>query len=248
MNRASICFAYRQNSRAKLLSKKRTWFAEAEATTDAAATDATTAWAADDKGKGAKTPVIPPELQEKMNELAGNARKEGKESGAKEALADFLKKLGYDKPEDVEAAVKAERARIEGEKTELQKEREAREKLEADLKAEREARTALETQRRIDQRDSRIKDALKDSRNPNRVLALMTVEKPEMVKAVMKEDGSIDDKALASLVTTAKGEYKEYFGVSGAGSPSNREGHNPGSDGNGKAAQAQNFSRARRDV
>lgn len=237
--RGSIRFAYRPNSHQQLLSKRRTWFADGDATTDATATDTT---AVDDKGKGgASTNTL---TQEKVNELVGKARLEGKGS----ALIEWAKELGFEKPEDIKTLIDAKKAADEAAMSEKDK----LEKALADARKEAEdakaARAELEKQRLLDKRDSRIKDVLKDSRNPNHVLVLMSAERPDVVNAVMKDDGTFDEKALSTLVTTAKQEYKYLFGGAGPGIPSNAGGRNPDPDTSTDAAKQRAFRRARRDV
>lgn len=200
------------------LTKRRTWYAEAEE----AATDATT----DTDEKPAKAKALPPDVQEEVNKIAGKARLEGKESGKSEAMAELLKSLGVDKLEDATAAIKERNALRDSQLTEtqrLEKERDEAKKEAEDAKA---ARAAMEQERALDRRNDDIKQALTTARcsNPVKVMALISVMQSDELKATLKADGSVDKVAVNKLVEAAKKEHKEYFIGTGPGSPSNNNG------------------------
>lgn len=182
--------------------------------------------------------------QEQLDKIIGERVKRAEESSVKK----LLEGLGVDSADTLTNLVQAEKKRIEGEKSELQKIQEklaAAEKDAADAKARADK---AEQERLIERRDQEIRSALGEARakKPASVLTLMATDQPEMVKAVIKADGTVDKEALTKLTEAAKKAYPEFFTGSGPGSPSNSGGRVPEPD--DKAARDANFRRARRGV
>lgn len=182
--------------------------------------------------------------QEQLNQIVGDRVKRAEDSSIKK----LLEGLGVDSAETLTKLVQAERQRIEGEKSELQK---LQERLAAAEKDAADAKTRAdkaEQERLIERRDQEIRSALGEARakKPASVLTLMATDQPEMVKAVMKADGTVDKEALTKLTEAAKKAYPEFFTGSGPGTPSNSGGRVPEPD--DKAARDANFRRARRGV
>lgn len=180
--------------------------------------------------------------QEQLDKIIGERLKRAEEGWSKKSL----ETLGVDSFETLSKLVQGEKQRIEGEKGELQKIQErlaAAEKLAADSLARA---TKAEEEKLLERRDQQIEKALGEARSKkaNDVLTLLTAKQPELVKAVMKADGTVDKEALTKLVEAAKKAYPEMFGGSGPGSPSNSGGHVP--DPEDKKAREENFKRARR--
>lgn len=143
--------------------------------------------------------------------------------------AKLLKSLGVDKLEDATAAIKDAKTLKDAQLTEtqrLEKERDEARKEADEHKAER---LKIETERQLEKRDSNIVKALTKERanNPEDLLILMTNKKPDLVKAVMKEDGSVDEKALTALILATKQDYKTSFVGSNPSIPSNNNGKSP---------------------
>lgn len=201
------------------LANRRNWYAEAEATDTTQTTDTKTETKT--KADDAEKPTI---LQSHMDKVMGNTRKEATDAAIKKMVAD----LGYD-PNDPKAietikgmlnvAKQAEDAKKSAETlaqekiTQLEKERDA-------AKAEREAFTQ---ERLLEKRDNGIVKAFQAAKanNADDLLILMNAKKPELVKAVLKDDGTVDEAAMTKLVTAAKTDYKSSFVGTGYGSPSN---------------------------
>lgn len=182
--------------------------------------------------------------QEQIDKIIGERVRRAEETSIKK----LLEGLGVASADDLTKLVQAEKQRIEGEKSELQKAQDrlaAAEKEAADFKTRAEK---AEQERLMASRDQEIKSALGDARakKPTKVLTVMATEYPELVKAVMKADGTVDKDALSKLTEAAKKAYPEDFTGSGPGSPSNSGGKVPEPD--DKAARDANFRRARRGV
>jgi hypothetical protein len=65
------------------------------------------------------------ELQKHVDELVGRARVEGRDVGSKSAVAELLKELGVEKPEDVKTALADYKKLQDASKSELQKAQDA---------------------------------------------------------------------------------------------------------------------------
>lgn len=185
----------------------------------------------------APTPVtFTAEQQAAIDKLIGKARTEGKES----ATTALLKKVGAEKPEDVEAWGKAVREADEAKKTEAEKL--ISEKLRAD-NAIAELKTfqeKVEAEKRAATRDSAISKALTTANaKAEKVLKLLKVDQAESLAAVLKEDGSVDETKVKALVETARKLYPEDFRVGGIGSPSNGDGRVPEPGGKDRQTAAQ---------
>jgi hypothetical protein len=64
--------------------------------------------------------------------------------------------------------------------------------------------------------------------NATRIYALMQVEKPDALSSVFGDDDATPDEGkMKSLIKQVQVDYPEYFGTSGAGSPSNSNGVAP---------------------
>lgn len=155
--------------------------------------------------------------QADLDRIAGDTRKAAKQA----AINDLLKELGFEKADDLKALVTADKKRREDEMTEVQKAAAEKEKVEARaLKAE----TDLENERnarRADLRDGKVKDALVASNaKADKVLKLLKVDKAAELDALLKEDGTVDEGKLKTLVEDAKKAYPEDFS-SGRGFSSN---------------------------
>jgi hypothetical protein len=216
------------------LSKRRAWY-------DGEAPPATPATPS--------TPDIPPVKREiddgdeqpimttaKLKERLERARRTEREA--------LLKELGIEDPAADRELLASARKRREDEKTEAQKatERADAEKARADkATADFEAYKAeQETKARLTTRDSAIKTALtKENAKADKVLALLQVQHADVVSAVLKDDGTVDDSKVAALVKKAREVYPEDFGRGGVGVPSLRDGHttDPGKEARSRAAR-----------
>lgn len=184
--------------------------------------------------------------QDRVNQLVGDARKEGRAA----AMADLLKELGVEKVEEAKSVLQAKREADDAAKSELEK---AQGALADAQKKAADAEAALQKEqqeRRIEKRDGAIKDALLKARStaPEDVLIIMQTRFPDMVTATLKEDGTLDTKAIEALVTKAKAERKQDFTGGGPGIPSNSGGRNSTQNNQDKDAAVANFRRARRDI
>lgn len=155
--------------------------------------------------------------QADLDRIAGNARKEGKQT----ALKEFLTELGFEKPDDLKTLIADAKRRQEAELGEVEKatrladaEKKKREELEARL-------TQLETERQQERLERQTLGLLQTSgaKKPADVLDLMKVR--GKLADLLAEDGSVDEKKLTEAVNAFKKDNGEYFGSSSPGSPSN---------------------------
>lgn len=179
-------------------------------------------------------PATPPEktfTQAELDAIAGNARKEARDK----AVSDLLKELGFEKPEDLKTLVTDVRKQQENEKTELEK---LQSKLEAAEKLAQEKAAALEQaqqQRLIDRRNHAVLAAARAAKatHPDDVLGWVErygTEHKVGIESALKEDGTIDDKAVNAMIEAAKKQRPNYFTSTVPGSPSNRDGLPPSND------------------
>jgi len=200
------------------LTKRRMWYADEEATTDATTTEA----APEKPVKDDKKTYTQAELDVMFQERAASAKNAAISALLKDVgvdSPDVLKKLLADKKTADEAAMSKEQL-LEQKLSEAQKEAE-------DAKA---ARAAMEQERALDRRNDEIKSALTTARcsNPVKVMALISVMQADELKATLKADGSVDKAAVNKLIDAAKKEHKEYFVGITPGSPSNNNARTSG--------------------
>jgi len=91
---------------------------------------------------------------------------------------------------------------------------------------------ALAQERLLEKRDNGIIKAFQTAKanNADDLLILMNAKKPDLVKAVLKDDGTTDEAAMKKLVEAAKTDYKGSFVGSSPGSPSNNNGRTATTD------------------
>jgi uncharacterized protein YdiU (UPF0061 family) len=143
-----------------------------------------------------------------------------------------LAELGIEDADTDKALLAEARKRRADEQTEaqkaveaLEKEKAKREKAEADLA---DHLTKAAAKERADALNTAVKDALtKANAKADKVLKLLRVDHAELLDAVLKEDGTVDEKALAKVIEAARKDYAEDFGRGGVGSPSNANGRPP---------------------
>jgi len=198
-------------------------------------TDATdnNATAADNQQptSGGATGSVTPEpkfTQADIDRIDAKTRKEARAA----AVNDLLKELGFDKADDLKAVVQSAKAKAEADLSAAEKSEAAR------LKAEKErdeAKTALESEkaaRLIDKRNDALMAAAAKAGalDAKDVLRWAGDESADALKATLKDDGALDDKAVDALVAAAKKAKPHYFGVGAPGSPSLSGGKPAGTD------------------
>jgi hypothetical protein len=164
--------------------------------------------------------------QDEVNALMGERARRASES----AIADLLKSMGFEKPDDLKAVIAEAQARKEADMTEADKAKAEAEKarketdaLKAALEAERAARLA-------DKRDAAIRAALKQADDPAAVLTLLQANFAADVAEAIDAEGAISDKAVSKLVTEAAKKWPGMFKSNAPGSPSNAGGRIPQPD------------------
>jgi hypothetical protein len=173
--------------------------------------------------------------QEQANKLIGEARKKGREA----AVADLLKELGFEKADDLKALVTSAKERADAEKSEAQKAAEAKEAAEkkaADLAKQLDDERAA---RRKDRLSASVLAAAKEAEHPEDVLEWAERHAADKLTAVLKDDGSLDDKALEALMKAAKEARPAWFKggrfVPGTGSHSGGRMVEPGKEAKDRA-------------
>lgn len=182
-------------------------------------------------------PVVPPVAtptpeakftQEELNNLIGNRVKEAK-AAERKAL---LKELGYENVDDPEA-VKT----VKGKLTAAQQAEDAKKSAETlalekitQLEKERDEAMAASqkalAQRRTDQLNGYLKELARDAKAqiPSDVVDYLNKNHAAEVEKLMGEDGKFDEKAAAPLLETVKKVRQHWFGITGMGTMSLREG------------------------
>lgn len=199
------------------LRQRRAWYAEGEGE-GSTETDTT-----QDKGGQHAGATF---TQADVDRIVGERAKRAKDA----AVADLLKELGLDSADALKAKVKAAADQEAAQLSELEKAQKRiadleKKAQEAETKAAEATRLALEKER-----DSAIREALKEAKNPAKVLTLLLASHKADVAGVMAEDGTLDAKKIGDLVTKAKKEYPEDFQSSNPGSQSHSGGRNPQPD------------------
>lgn len=146
------------------------------------------------------------------------------------AMQKLLEKLGAKDEDELTGIVKAQRERDESEKTELQKLQDKLTAAEQKVKEAEERAAQAEQQRRVDNRNAAIIAALKDAEHPADVLLWLEANAKDELDAVMSDDGTLDEKKIAALVTKARKERPNFFRSGGPGSPSDKDGRVPDGD------------------
>jgi hypothetical protein len=163
----------------------------------------------------------------------------------------LLAELGIEDAETDKTLLAEARKRKADERTEAQKAIEALAKEKAKREA---AETALATRNaeiaakeRTETLNTAVKDALtKANAKADKVLKLLRADHADLLNAVLKDDGTVDEKKVTAVVEAARKSYPEDFGRGGVGSPSNANGRppQPGADAAKRASQL-NQSRIR---
>lgn len=203
------------------LTKRRRWF------TDPPADPESGKEGTPPENKGGKPDEEKPTLtQAQADRLIGDARADGR----KKATEALLKELGFEKPEDLKAAVTKAKEAEDANKTELQKAQDEKTALEK-KNAELEQKLTEQTEgRRTDKLNTAVTTAAVEAKavKTSDVLRWAQADAPDLLKAVLTDDGEVDKKAVETLIAKAKKDNPHYFG-SGAsggkspGSPSNND-------------------------
>jgi hypothetical protein len=132
---------------------------------------------------------------------------------------------------EVEKLLVAKRKADEAAMSELEKAQAEIETAKKQAEEALQAKAALEQQILADKRKQAFLEAVRagGGTNPDRVYALLQVEKPNDYTAIFGDDATPDDGKLKALIKQVQADYTEYFGTAGAGSPSTANGIAPNS-------------------
>lgn len=162
--------------------------------------------------------------QADLDRIAGETRKSARQA----AIADLLKELGVEKPDDLKALVTKTREQEEAQKTEAQKALERAEKAEARAQ-EAEARAqSIEAQRILDRRDNAIRAKAGQAHDIDAVLEWANrPANADLLKKTVGDDGAVSEKAVDELIAAAQKNAAYLWKKGGVGSPSNSNGRVP---------------------
>jgi hypothetical protein len=159
--------------------------------------------------------------QDQVNALVGNARTEARKS----AINALLKELGFEKPDELKAAVEDARKRREAEMSEVEKAKALIEAAERKAK-EHEARLqAVEQERRWERLNNSVQAAASKAgaAYPEDVALWAGAYAKDLLEACIGEDGAVDSKKVDTLIARHKEARPAQYGKAGApGSPSNQ--------------------------
>jgi hypothetical protein len=179
-----------------------------------------------DPKKGKEPPAEITLTQAEFDAKIGNRVKEAKST----AVNDLVKELGFENADALKTMIADAKKRADAEKTDIdrandvaQQAQKERDELKAQLDTEKQARL-------IDRRNNAIAAAASKAHNPQDVILWAESDGKEHLEKVVKDDGSIDDAAVKALVAACQKAKSYLFGVTGPGSPSNRDGRPPSAD------------------
>lgn len=169
--------------------------------------------------QGSATPEAKTFTQDDVNRMTGEARKDGRTK----AMADFLKELGIEKPEDAKSLIAAAKAKEDADKSEAQK---------ATDRADAADKKRIEVEQKLADYEAGQVIAARNAA----IVAKATGEKADIPADVLSwlkdnaaadldalkadESGKFDDKALKALVEKVRTARPKWFGTSNPGSPS----------------------------
>jgi hypothetical protein len=164
--------------------------------------------------------------QADIDRIVGERAKRAEEAAVKR----LLEQLGFDTPDAAKAAVTEAKKRADAEMSELEKLQAKLAETEKAAQAAAERASVSERARLLDKRNGEIMTALKDAEHPKDVLVWLDANYPDDLQAVMSDDGTVDDKAVAKLIAKVKQERPGFFKSAGMGSPSLAGGKPPKPD------------------
>lgn len=165
--------------------------------------------------------------QADLDRIAGETRQRATEAARKK----LLEELGIEDPAADAELLKAARAQREADKTEMQKAAESAtkaieraEKAEAALAAER-------SERILDRRNSKIEAKAGQAHDVKAVLEWATrSENAALLAKTVNEDGTVNEKAVDTLIAECQKNAAHLWKRGGVGSPSNQLGRVPTGD------------------
>lgn len=141
------------------------------------------------------------------------------------AVADFLKELGVDKPDDLKTLLADHKALKESQMNELQKAQAALDKATKKAADAEQKAAELEAARLADRMDGAIRSAAAEARAqyPDDVVTWIRQQGKDL-STLLDQDGKVNDKAVKALIEETKKARPTWFTSGGPGSPSNAGG------------------------
>jgi HSP90 family molecular chaperone len=179
-------------------------------------------------GKGSKeqTPTEKALPQSQVDAIVANERKQARDA----AIAELVKKYGVESADALDARIKKLTDLETAQLTDIEKAQQAQQAAERERDEARIERDKERAERVIDRRNNAITAAAAKAHNPQDVILWAESDGKEHLEKVVKDDGSIDDAAVKALVAACQKAKSYLFGVTGPGSPSNRDGRPPSAD------------------
>lgn len=134
------------------------------------------------------------------------------------AVTDFLKEVGFEKPDDFKAFITTARQREQSELSEAERLKQALEAEKQKSAQATEAAQKAEAKRLEMLVDSAIRTAAvsANAKNPDDVLLWA---RSQDLSDVLDEDGKVNAKSVSKIIDTLKKERAHWFGNGGSGTP-----------------------------
>lgn len=145
--------------------------------------------------------------------------------------AKLLESLGVTSLEDAKTALETKRKADEAAMSELEKAQAEIEKARKQAQEAMQAKTALEQQILADKRKNAFLKAATENGGGqvDDLFILVTAKHGNDFSSVFGEDATPDDAKMKAFIKQVQASFPAYFGVAGAGSPSNANGVAPNS-------------------
>lgn len=167
------------------------------------------------------TPDTSPETTEETSQTISMPQKAFNERLARaqrSAITDFLKEIGFEKPDQLKTALEAAKKREQAEMSDA-------ERLKAELETERQK--LVTTLASLEQAEARRIEAVRNAAIHAAAIAanakvpddVLMWASGQDLSEMIDEDGKVDSKAIAKLIDTLKKERAHWFGNGGSGTP-----------------------------
>lgn len=184
----------------------------------------------DDKGANPETPQAQDKgdkkeaeklfSQDDLNRIGKKEKAEGKAAAEKA----FLDLLGVSSIDELKNVMEAKRKAEDAEKSELEKLQEELNRSKQEAAEAKQAAEKAESQRRLDNRNSQLRNLLLDAFEPQSALLLFLSKHEKDASALVDEAGQFDSKEAEKLIAVFKTGNAYLFKGQSKGSPSNAEG------------------------
>jgi hypothetical protein len=145
------------------------------------------------------------------------------------AVSELLKTLGVDTTDSLKAVIAADKARRDGELSDLQKAQGAVTTLSQERDDFKSKYEALLAQVKDDRTLAALRSAAPGVKHPEDILSWAREKVPDELAAILGEDHKADETKAKALVTKCQKVRPEWFSPETPGIPSNADAKGPGS-------------------